>query len=499
MAYLTNAVFAGVFGLALYYIQAWLSHSSFAHRNGCKPPPRRKTGDPILGLYKRIQDSKSAKAFKSLPAGAALHAELGQTFRETTLLGGTSLRTRDTENIQTVYGINGAHWGVEPFRLSAMQPFMGEGFITKDGPVWEHSRQLLKSSFHKNNISDLRAFEHSVRQLIAKIPRDGSTIDLQPLLLLMFVDTSTHFILGKSLGVLNADQPSEGPVQGMDFLKAFQLSLRSCGLRLYFGPLSFLLPKSATSDQWQLVHRLVEYHVDKALQGGPEIKCDHRSLLHGVIQQTTDKLEIRSQMIQGMTASQDTTPLLISNTIFLLSRSPYIWERLRAEFAVVGSDPLTLDDTRKLPLLRNVLYESLRLYPVFPTLARVALIDTVLPTGGGSDGKSPVFAAAGTKILADFYALHRDELIYGPEVENFKPDRWDTIKPGPWQYMAFGGGMRACLGQQKALAEASCFLIRIVQAFGKIESRDERDWAGDQKLVARNVNGCKVTFSSGIA
>ncbi|MCJ1380961.1 hypothetical protein MMC17_004070 [Xylographa soralifera] len=442
MAHLTNAIFIGFFGLALYYVQAWLWRRSFAHRNGCKLPPRRKTGDPILGLYKRIQDFKSTKAFKSLPAGAALHSKLGHTFRETTLLGGTRLRTRDAENIHAIYGTNAAHWGVEPFRFSAMQPFMGEGFTTKDGPVWEYSRQLLKPSFYKNNISDLGAFEHSVRQVIAKIPRNGSIIDLQPLLLLLFVDTSTHFILGKSLGVLNVDQPSEGPVQGMEFLKAFQLSLRSCGLRLYLGPLRFLLPKSATSDQWQIVHRFVEYHIDKALQGGVEIKHDHRSLLHGVIQQTTDKLEIRSQIIQR-------------------------------HDCVAGHDPGTHQQHYS---------------------ARVALIDTVLPTGGGFDGQSPVFAAVGTEILADFYALHRDESVYGPEVEDFKPDRWDTIKPGPWQYMAFGGGMRACLGQQKALAEASCFLIRMAQAFRKIESRDERDWAGDQKLVARNVNGCKVAL-----
>jgi len=60
--------------------------------------------------------------------------------------------------------------------------------------------------------------------------------------------------------------------------------------------------------------------------------------------------------------------------------------------------------------------------------------------------------------------------------------------------MTFGGGMRACLGQQKALAEASCTLIRVTQAFKGIESRDDRDWAGDQKLVAKNINGCKVTL-----
>ena len=439
MTHLTSAALTGVGIVALYYLQLWYSRWSFARRNGCEIPPRRKIGDPILGIYKRKQDSRSAKALlQTLPAGAALHSEFGQTFSENTVFGGSSLVTSDSENIHAVYGTNGVRWGIAPFRLAAMRPFAGEGFITNDGPIWEHSRQLLKPSFHKDNISDLSSFEHSVRQLFTKIPKDGSTVDLQPLLLLMFVDTSTQFLLGGPVGVFDEDRSVEAPVQGMKFLKAFQLSTRGCGMRIRFGPLRSLVPKSATSDHWQVVHQLIDYYIDKTLRSGEETKNNHRSLLQGVIQQTTDRLTIRSQIIQGMIAAQDTTSLLISNTVFLLSRSPNIWERIRTEAATVGSHDLTLEETGKLKLIRNVLHESLRLYPVFPTLARVALTDTILPTGGGPKGTSPIFAVAGTQILANFYALHRDESVYGPDVENFKPDRWDLIKPGPWQYMAFG-------------------------------------------------------------
>lgn len=96
--------------------------------------------------------------------------------------------------------------------------------------------------------------------------------------------------------------------------------------------------------------------------------------------------------------------------------------------------------------------------------------------------------------MADFYTLHRDKEVYGEDVENFNPDRWESIRPGPWQFMAFGGGQRVCLGQQKALAEASYTLIRLAQAFQRVESRDDRDWAGDQKLTARNAHGCQVAM-----
>ena len=138
---------------------------------------------------------------------------------------------------------------------------------------------------------------------------------------------------------------------------------------------------------------------------------------------------------------------------------------------------------------------ALRLYPVFPILARDALRDTILPTGGGLQGDQPIFARAGTRVVADFWTLHRAESVFGPTPEAFNPDRWNSIQPRPWQYMAFGGeGMRNCPARYKALGEASCVLIRLAQRFKRIESRDSKDWAGRLRLAAKNTNGCKIAL-----
>ena len=50
-----------------------------------------------------------------------------------------------------------------------------------DGPRWEHSRALLKPSFNKANMTDLSVFEGYVKMVVDQIPKDGSTVDLQPL------------------------------------------------------------------------------------------------------------------------------------------------------------------------------------------------------------------------------------------------------------------------------------------------------------------------------
>ncbi len=173
-----------VLGLFSYYLRVRMLQNSFAERHGCQAPPKRAAQDPILGIDRKLQDSKLSKAFQSLPAGVSLFHTYGQTFRETTILG-TVIKTKSAENIHTIHGLKAKDWGIQLFRLPAMNPFCGKGFITTDGSIWEHSRALLKPSFHKGNISDLTAFESSVNQFLSGIPTDGSTIDLQPRLSLL--------------------------------------------------------------------------------------------------------------------------------------------------------------------------------------------------------------------------------------------------------------------------------------------------------------------------
>ena len=96
---------------------------------------------------------------------------------------------------------------------------------------------------------------------------------------------------------------------------------------------------------------------------------------------------------------------------------------------------------------------------------------------------------------ANWYNMHRMPSIWGPDAEDFKPDRWNTCKPTAWQYAAFGVGPRSCLGKTKALTEASYVTVRLMQEFQSVESRDSQEWTGKIQLTAKNVNGCKVAFT----
>jgi hypothetical protein len=79
--------------------------------------------------------------------------------------------------------------------------------------------------------------------------------------------------------------------------------------------------------------------------------------------------------------------------------------------------------------VRKLTTAALRIHPVVPANTREAVCDTVLPKGGGEDGESPLFVKAGTQVLYSVYSMHRRKDIFGEDVENFRPERWEDIQP----------------------------------------------------------------------
>ena len=90
---------------------------------------------------------------------------------------------------------------------------------------------------------------------------------------------------------------------------------------------------------------------------------------------------------------------------------------------------------------------ALRLYPSVPINGRKANKDTFLPLGGGPDGRSRLFIPKGQMVTYTLYAMHRRKDIFGDDAEDFRAERWETIRPG-WGYLPFSGGPRTCVGRK---------------------------------------------------
>lgn len=113
--------------------------------------------------------------------------------------------------------------------------------------------------------------------------------------------------------------------------------------------------------------------------------------------------------------------------------------------------------------------------------------------GGGPDQKSPLFIPKGSMVMYNLYSMHRRKDFYGAGADEFKPERWEHLRPG-WEYLPFNGGPRICPGQQYALTEAGYVTVRLAQEFTGLESRDEGPWVELNNLALASKNGVRVTL-----
>jgi cytochrome P450 len=90
----------------------------------------------------------------------------------------------------------------------------------------------------------------------------------------------------------------------------------------------------------------------------------------------------------------------------------------------------------------------MRLLPPVPLNGRIAVKDTILPTGGGPDHKSPILVKKGMRVLWPVWHMHRRTDIWGTDAHEFRPERWEEDAKKGWNYLPFNGGPRICLGRK---------------------------------------------------
>ena len=171
-----------------------------------------------------------------------------------------------------------------------------------------------------------------------------------------------------------------------------------------------------------------------------------------------DDADIRDQCSTMLGAGFETTARLLFWACYLLCLDTEEQERLRAEVTAAPlGDTATMDDLRRWPAVREVLLETLRLYPPAPIMMRQAVAaDTVL----GIDIKP------GTIITIVPWLIHRHR-AYWEQPTAFMPSRFRG-KAMPWTsgtFMAFGGGPRICIGAAFAMAEAEIMLAALLSRY----------------------------------
>jgi cytochrome P450 len=149
--------------------------------------------------------------------------------------------------------------------------------------------------------------------------------------------------------------------------------------------------------------------------------------------------ELRDELMTLLVAGHETTATALAWALEQLVRHPEMLERLRTD-----------DDE----YLDAVVTETLRRRPVLPLVLRKLTQPWEL------NGR---LLPAGVAVSPNIHLVHHNPDVY-PDPFAFRPERFLGVKPGTYEWIPFGGGMRRCIGASFALTEMKTVLREIVGA-----------------------------------
>jgi len=383
--------------------------------------------------------------------------EIGATTYSYTILGSKNYHTVDEKNIQTILATNFQDWDLGPNRRGNFWPLLGNGIFTQDGSAWAHSRAMMRPQFAREQVSDLdleeRHVQNMMKALDASLQADNMTkvVDLSTLFFRLTLDSATEFLFGESVDSQLTSMPNSGVEKSgghnsVDFASAFDKGQMALATRARFADKYWAVNPKGFKEACNSCSTFIDHFVRLALSKDVNTKEDKNEgvkekyvFLDALVAQTRDPVELRSQLLHILLAGRDTTASHLGWLFMSLSKDPVRYKKLRdtviEEFGTYEKPrDITFAKLKSCQYLQHCNNESLRLYPVVPINGRFANKDTVLPRGGGKDGKSKIFVPKGISCDYSVHAMQRRKDIWGQDADEFKPERWDGRKVG-WEFL----------------------------------------------------------------
>jgi cytochrome P450 len=181
-------------------------------------------------------------------------------------------------------------------------------------------------------------------------------------------------------------------------------------------------------------------------------------------EELSDK-ELRDELLVLVLAGHETTANSLSWAWERLLRSPEAHDALLgAVRSGGGAEPVAQ--------IEGTIIEAMRSRPVIPLIGR----RVTLPWRLGEYG-----VPAGSAVTMSILLIHHREDLY-PEPFDFRPERWLGRKPGTYEWIPFGGGVRRCLGAALAMAEQRVVLAAMARRLDL-----EADDPAPERALHRNV------------
>ncbi len=337
-----------------------------------------------------------------------------------------------------------------------LRPAIGDSMFIAEGANWRWQRRAAAPVFSHRNVMNLApimtgAAERAADRIAAAGPR---AVDM------MEEMVTTTFDVISDVTFSGGDAFDRDAVHG-----AIDAYIGAAGRTSLFDILGFpewvprpgrVFSGKAVRQMKSVADQAIDERAKRGQQGVPDLLD---LLLAGEDPETKRQMntaELRDNLLTFIVAGHETTALTLAWSLYLCAFDPSIQDRARAEAqSVLQGRGANGEDVAKLPLIRHIIDEALRLYPPAAIISRTALADDTLC------GRE---IRRGDTVMIPIYALHRNHLLWD-NPDAFEPDRWEAAKADRFAYLPFGDGPRICIGASFAVQEAVIILATLLSRF----------------------------------
>ncbi len=399
-------------------------------KNPESPLSTPRTGTPALppGPVEPLDISFSEDALSKL---CRFFAAYGDAFRVfSPVMQGHIYVLSHPDHVRRVFVDNHQNY-TKGIGIERVGILLGNGIMVSEGELWRRQRKMIQPLFHRDMIA--RMVEHirgANLQLLEKwmacaekneeinLTQDMSEVTLNIVLRAIFGDeletiVSTH---GSNPFALLTEETERNLTFAYKF-RALSKLIMDCVSRR----------RAQNQEHCDLLAMLIDARERKSGEPMP------------------DK-QLLDEVMTLIVAGHETTASALNWMWYLLAQHPAVEQRLHQEIDSLPAPPATIEDAARLPYARQVIEETLRLYPPGWLLTRRSI-------DADDIGGYPI--APKTDVFISPYLVHRHPGFWA-DPERFDPKRFDaahSAQRNRFCYLPFALGPRACIGEHFAMIE----------------------------------------------
>ncbi|MEO0575104.1 MAG: cytochrome P450 [Pseudomonadota bacterium] len=345
--------------------------------------------------------------------------------------------------------------------VGALAPLVGDSIFVSSGAQWRRQREMIDPAFSHMRINTaFPAMRAAVDDYIATLDvaaQSGASVSLDIGMSELTADVICRTIFSAPLAGQTARDVFAAFTE-------FEESVASVNVwQLIFGkPWANVQQPANVLAACERIRRHIGTLLDRRLARGQDAEDDIVSAIVIAKDRHTGEPFTREELIDQIgvffLAGHETTASVLTWVFFVLAQRPEIAAMVRAEVnEVVGDGDVQFEHVKKMPIIRSVFREALRLYPPITFIPRVAAQDTTI---------GDVRVKRGAMLMISPWTAHRNTQLWR-DANNFDPLRFhaSNTDSDDGVFMSFGLGPRVCVGAAFATIESTLIIAALARRY----------------------------------